>query len=149
MNFYLSIEFTNKSPIKKSLKNKQIKKIQKFEYFITLLIVVIDVLKKEDIYRNWLKLNNGERVKQLLKVNAFGLSKKDYKYLFKIIREFNKYPINTNSYCNCRLCDAHCICRLCDAQCYHLLSFYMDKLKSSGIIINKNKLYNKLNEIWV
>ena len=49
MNFYLSIEFENKSPITKSLKKKQIKQIQKFEYFLTLLIVVIDVLKKEDL----------------------------------------------------------------------------------------------------
>ena len=149
MNFYLSIEFTNKSPIKKSLKNKQIKKIQKFEYFITLLIVVIDVLKKEDLYRNWYKFNNGLKVKELLSVNAFGLSKKDYKNLFKIIREFDKNSVNTIAGCNCRLCDTHCIYRLCEPQGYYLLSLFMDKLKSSGIIIDKNKLYSKLNEIWV
>ena len=147
MNFYLSIEFTNKSPIKQSLKNKQIKQIQKFEYFLTLLIIVIDVLKKEDLYCNWAKFDNGEKVKELLLVNAFGLSKKDYKYLFKMIRESNKY-INTNSYCDCRLCDTHCICRLCGAQGYQLLNLYIDKLKNSGIIIDKNKLYSKLNEIW-
>ena len=149
MNFYLSIEFTNKSPITKSFKKKQIKQIQKFEYFLTLLIVVIDVLKKENLYRNWIKFHNGDKVKQLLKVNAFGLSKKDYKYLFKMIREFNKYLINTNSYCFCRLCDIHCIIRLCDNQCYHLLSLYIEKLKSSGIIIDKNKLYSKLNDILI
>ena len=137
MNFYLSIEFTNKSPITKSLKNKQIKQIQKFEYFLTLLIVVIDILKKEDLNCNWAKFDNGEKVKELLLVNAFGLSRKDYKYLFKMIRESNKY--STNSYCDCRLCDTHCICRLCGAQGYQLLNLYIDKLKNSGIIIDKTK----------
>ena len=148
MNFYLSIEFTNKSPTKKLLINKQIKQIQKFEYFLTLLIAVIDILKKEDLYRNWVKFDNGEKVKKLLLVNAFGLSKIDYKYLFKMIREFNKYSINTNSYCNCRFCDTHCICRLCGGQGYQLLSLYIDKLKSSEIIIDKNKLFDELYETW-
>ena len=149
MNFYLSIEFENKLPITKSLKNKQIKQIQKFEYFLTLLIVVIDVLKKEDLYRNWFKFNNGKKVKELLLVNAFGLSKKDYKYLFKMIREINKYSVNTIAGCICRLCDIHCMIRLCEPQGYYFLSLYMDKLKGIGVIIDKNKLYSKLHDIWI
>ncbi len=152
MNFYLNIEFENKLPLTKSFKKKQIKQIQKFEYFITLLIEVIDVLKKEDLYRNWVKFNSGEKVKELLSVNAFGLSKKDYKYLFKMIRDFDKYssvnPCITNSYCICKLRDTHCICRLCDTQAYYILNLYMDRLKSSGIIIDKNKLCDELNKIW-
>lgn len=151
MNFYLNIEFENKLPITKSFKKKQIKQIQKFEYFITLLIGVIDVLKKEGLYRNWVAFNSGVKVKELLSVNAFGLSKKDYKYLFKTIREFDKHSVNyfiANSYCTCKLRDTHCICKLCDTQAYYILNLYMDRLKSSGVIIDKNKLYDELNKIW-
>ncbi len=37
-----------------------------------------------------------------------------------------------------------CSCRLCDTQGYNL----WDKLKSSDIVIDKNKLCDELNEIW-
>ena len=65
-----------------------------------------------------------------------------------MIREINKHSVNTMAGCNCRLCDIHCIIRLCEPQGYYFLSLYMDKLKRIGVIIDKNKLHNNLNEIW-
>ena len=76
MNFLLCVEFDFKN---KSL----VKKIQAFERFLTLTIIVDNVLGNEKINKN-----EEQKIKKLIKYNSFGLCKNDYKFLFKTIKTF-------------------------------------------------------------
>lgn len=137
MNFYLNIEFKNKSKISEL---EKIRKIQEFEHFLSLLIVVMDVLKNNVLVQfthKWICKEDYECISKLLKNNVFGLSKLDYKFLFKQIKKYNT---------KCHECDTTYIIRLCDANGYEIVFSYLRELKKYGIIIDNVKLFNNLNK---
>jgi len=83
MNFLLNVKF--------DFKNKSsVEKIQNFERFLSLVIIVVDELRKKKIDKIEKNKEQKQEIKKLIKNNTFGLCKNDYDFLFKTLKKFNK-----------------------------------------------------------
>ena len=134
MNFLLSVnyDFKNKSSVEK---------IHNFERFLSLVIIVGDVLRKEKIHTF---TSYEQNIKKLIKNNVFGLCKKDYKFLFKTIKTLTK--VNNKVYVKTKTNCIHSL--LCDGKLYIIADYIVELKEKYNINIDFDKTIEELNKIW-